>query len=157
MITSQTPKPITEAGRCIPKPPAQVQKRKVLVTDDCSDTLDLIKDVIEGWGHEAVVFKSKVTALEKLREIKPDLVTTDLYAPVLGGFDFILWVKKLDPSIPVIVISGNLDPRYDPDSEKAKRAFRLGACACLQKPFKIAHLRKIIEQVLTTRASNTEI
>src|SRR5882672_3587923 len=61
----------------------QLKKRKVLVTDDEPWFLDSMKYILESWGYEVVILKSKIEALERLRlgEIKPDLVTTDIVSP----------------------------------------------------------------------------
>lgn len=132
---------------------AQLKKQKVLVTDDEPWFLDSMKYILESWGYEVVILKSKIEALERLRlgEIKPDLVTTDIASPDLSGFDFVRWVKELSPSVPVIVISGNLNPSYDINGEKGREALRLGAFACLPKPFDVTELRQVMDRALKLR------
>ena len=130
----------------------QLKKRKVLVTDDQAGVLELLSSLIESWGYEVVVLESKVEAVRKLEEIKPDLVTTDIGSPGMDGFEFIRLVKEFDSSIPVIVISGNLLANYDINGEMARKAVRLGAFDCLKKPFDVIHLRQAIERALKTRS-----
>ena len=131
-------------------------KRRVLVTDDDANTLRVTKNIIEDFGYEVVALERKGEALKRLREIKPDLVTTDLMSPGLGGFDFIRAIKELDPTIPVIVISGNINPSCDVDAENARKALQLGAFDCLQKPFDVTELRQVVERALKTRRSKAE-
>ncbi len=104
---------------------------------------------MEDFGYETVILESKIEALERLQEIKPDVVTTDLMAPQMNGFEFIQRIKSIDPSIPVIVISGNLT------AENAREAIRLGALDCLRKPCSVAELRQVVERALETRRSTT--
>ena len=132
----------------------QPQKPKVLVTDDDDNILELIGNIIRSWGYEVVTLKRKMEALEKLEEINPDVVTTDLESPELDGFAFIYSVKGLNPLIPVIVLSGNLDARYDTDGELARKAFRLGAFACLPKPCHTSAIQSAIERALKKRRSH---
>jgi len=134
----------------------QPKKPKVLVTDDDENILELIGNIIKGWGYEVVALKRKIEALERLEEIKPDVVTTDLESPELDGFAFIYSVKGLNPLIPVIVLSGNLDARYDTDGEQARKALRLGAFACLPKPCHASVIQSAIERALKKRRSPAE-
>lgn len=129
----------------------QLKKRKILVTDDQADVLEMLSSIIEPWGYEVVVLESKVEAIRRLGEIKPDLVTTDIGSPGIGGFEFIRLVKEFDSSIPVIVISGNLLAKYDINGEKARKAMQLGAFDCLTKPFDVARFQQVIERALKTR------
>jgi CheY-like chemotaxis protein len=133
------PKNFREAGD------GQIRKPKILVTDDCESTLDCLKTVLEPCGYEVVTLANKVEALKRLREIQPDLVTTDLASPQIGGIDFIRVVKELDPSIPVIILSGNVT------LESAREAVRLGVCDCIDKPFDVVYFRQAVETALKTR------
>jgi CheY-like chemotaxis protein len=128
----------------------QNKKQKILVTDDCPSTLQMMKTIIEDFGYEVVISQSKIEAIEKLREIKPDLVTTDLNSPKMSGFEFIRAVKEVDPSIPVIVSSGNLT------AENAREAVRLGVFDCLRKPFNVVELRRVVDRALETRISASQ-
>jgi DNA-binding NtrC family response regulator len=97
-----------------------------------------------------VALESKTEALERLREIKPDVVTTDLMAPQLNGFEFTRRVKGIDTSIPVIVISGCLT------AENAREAIRLGAFDCIRKPCSVAEIRQVVDRALEARRSSSE-
>jgi CheY-like chemotaxis protein len=124
---------------------------KVLVTDDDASMDAIMNKCLEDLGCEIVFVQSKVNALERLGEISPDLVTTDLMSPSLGGFDFIRKVKQFDPSIPVIVISGNINANCDASAENVRKALQLGVSACLEKPFDVGILRQMIEIALEIR------
>lgn len=120
-------------------------KRNVLVTDDCEETLRCLKTVIEVLGHDAFILQNKVEALRRLEEFNPDLVTTDLASPGLGGIDFIRALKEIDPSIPVIVLSGNIT------LQSARAAVRLGVFDCFDKPFDVIPFQQAIERAMKSR------
>jgi CheY-like chemotaxis protein len=122
-----------------------LKKRKVLVTDDSEAMLVSLKQVIEALGYDVVALENKIEAHKRLGEIKPDLVTTDLGSPGLGGLDFIRLVKEFDPSIPVIILSGNVT------LEAAREAVRLGVFDCLDKPFDVLYFSQVIDRALGTR------
>ncbi len=154
--TSKSTEPDEESSRPIKRGPELIKDgrgkgQRILITDDNAAARDVIKDTLEYDGYEVVTLESKVEALERLREIKPDLVTTDLYSPRMSGLEFIQLVKELDPSIPVLVISGNLT------AENAREAIRLGAFDCLRKPYSVAELRQMVDRALETRRSSSEI
>jgi CheY-like chemotaxis protein/tetratricopeptide (TPR) repeat protein len=150
---SRLPFPIPEFTEAVKKCLAlrsdltPIRKPKILVTDDCKPALDCLKAVLEPCGYEVVIFESKAEAVGRLGEIKPDLVTTDLGSPGMGGLEFIRLVKEFDQSIPVIIISGH------ETIESAREAVRLGVIDYLLKPFDVTCLRLAVEQALKTRGA----
>jgi TPR repeat protein/DNA-binding response OmpR family regulator len=147
----QTPEELEPASK------AQVKKPKVLATDHESCVLESIRSILEGAGYEVALFTDNVEALYKLDRIKPDVVITDLAMPKLSGFRFIKLVKKLDPSVPVIVLSASVDPRYDVNGEKAQEAIQLGAFACVAKPIDVLELRQTVARALEARKSGNPV
>ena len=133
----------------------QPKKPKILLTDDDESILELIGNIIKSWGYEVVTLKRKVEALQRLQEINPDVVTTDLDSPELDGFAFIYSIKGINPLIPVIVLSGNLGARNDINGEQAQKALRLGAFDCLPKPCSASVIQSAIERALKKRRSHS--
>ena len=132
------------------------KKPKVLITDDQANFGKVMKGFLDKFGYEVVFVECKDEAIARLREINPDVVTTDLTSLKMDGFEFIRLVKEFDPSIPVIALSGNLNTRIDVNGEKARRALRLGAFDCIQKPCDGSVIRAAIERALKTRRSPAE-
>jgi DNA-binding response OmpR family regulator len=93
-----------------------------------------------GWVVEEVEDGSVVE--EQLENQRYDLLLLDLYMPGMNGFEVlrrirqphagVLPVRKTPPSVGIIVLSGAAG------REGLSFATRLGADACLQKPFEIA-------------------
>jgi len=70
------------------------------------------------------------------------LIVTDLVMPDLEGLGFIIEVRKLHPSVPIIAISG----RFEGDFLGV--ALRLGANAAIGKPFSPQEFLECINSVL---------
>jgi YesN/AraC family two-component response regulator len=65
---------------------------------------------------------------------KPDLVVTDILMPEMEGLETIRQLKEIEPSLPVIAITGSSDTPF------LQVALKLGADCGLFKPFKQAEL-----------------
>ena len=70
------------------------------------------------------------------------IVIADGDVPVLNGFEVIKHMKKEYPSIPVLMISGNVEPAYE------EHALKLGAVGYITKPYKPDGLMKTIDDIL---------
>jgi CheY-like chemotaxis protein len=99
---------------------------KILVVDDESNMRFLLRMVLEAEGYEVTEASHGATALELVREERPDLVVTDLMMPVMNGRELIERLRSDDETaeIPILVISSN--PNADVPG---------GADAALRKPF----------------------
>ncbi|MGA9524119.1 MAG: response regulator [Myxococcaceae bacterium] len=83
-------------------------------------------------------------ALQKLKELKFDLVMTDLRMPVMDGFALIERIRNDEQlkGIAVVAISG-----MDPD-EAQKRALDAGFDVYLRKPVQFTHVAETVKQLL---------
>lgn len=80
--------------------------------------------------------------LEKFRELKPDFVITDIYMPVMDGFQLTEAIHAIDPSVPIVILSG-----YD-DLANARKAVSSGVHHFLLKPPSIAEIEFVVREVL---------
>jgi two-component system, cell cycle sensor histidine kinase and response regulator CckA len=80
----------------------------VLAIDDNTDFLQLLKDMLEPSGYEVHTAVNPVKALEIFQREKDkyQLVLLDYYMPQLDGAKTFEWLRKLNPTIKVIVCSG---------------------------------------------------
>jgi two-component system, NtrC family, nitrogen regulation response regulator NtrX len=119
----------------------------VLIVDDEQDIRELVAGVLEDEGYGARMAADSDAALAAIRERRPSLVLLDvwLHGSKLDGLDLLDEIKRRDPSIPVLVISGhgNLDT--------AVAAIRRGATDFIEKPFEAERLL-----LLVARATETE-
>ncbi len=78
---------------------------KVLCVDDSPTVLSLLKKILSADGFLVVgTAKNGQEALEKYKELKPDVMTLDLHMPVMDGFE-VIEKTEIPKSIPVVVLS----------------------------------------------------
>lgn len=102
---------------------------RVLIIDDDPALLEAVRDLLVRTGYETVGVSTAVQGLEAARRQDFDVVITDLVMPGIGGLELIQLLRSLDPTLPVIVLTGNAT------MESAIAAMRhAGAYDFLQKP-----------------------
>ncbi len=67
----------------------------VVAVDDEEDALDLLRVVLESAGARVTAVSSPVTALERIAEVKPDVLVLDLGMPEMDGFELIRRIRAL--------------------------------------------------------------
>ena len=119
----------------------------ILVVDDEHDIRELVAGVLEDEGYDTRSAADSDAALEAIAARRPSLVLLDVWlqGSRLDGLELLDEIKRRDPSIPVLVISGhgNLDT--------AVAAIRRGASDFIEKPFEAERLL-----LLVARATETE-
>ena len=119
----------------------------VLIVDDEEDIRDLVAGVLEDEGYETRTAPHSDAAIEALSARRPSLVLLDVWlqGSKLDGLELLEEIKKRDPSIPVLMISGhgNIDT--------AVAAIRRGAADFIEKPFEADRLLHLV-----ARATETE-
>jgi len=86
---------------------------RILVVDDVPDNIDILQMRLESQGYEVVTAADGFEALEKIRELVPDLVLLDVMMPKLDGIETVKRLKD-DPSlpfIPVILVTAKTDTK----------------------------------------------
>jgi len=105
---------------------------KILVVDDTIVFRKIISDsLLEIPGVEIVgsAFNGKV-ALQKIKELKPDLITLDIEMPVMNGIEVLEFIKKEKINVGVIVLSAVTVK----GGEMTIKALQLGAFDFITKP-----------------------
>jgi two-component system nitrogen regulation response regulator NtrX len=119
----------------------------ILIVDDEEDIRDLVAGVLEDEGYEARTAADSNSAIAALRERRPSLVLLDVWlqGSQLDGLELLDEIKRRDPSLPVLMISGhgNIDT--------AVTAIRRGAVDFIEKPFEAEKLLHLV-----ARATETE-
>jgi DNA-binding NtrC family response regulator len=115
---------------------------RVLLVDDEPAVLFTVREVLEERGHEVVAARSGAEALEKWEGC--ETVLTDLAMPGMDGLALLEALRKLDPSLPVLLLTAH-------GSEKvAVQAMKAGAWDYLTKPFDIDEVAMTVERALET-------
>lgn len=124
---------------------------RILLADDSPQALRLAEQILSEQGIEIVSVTDGATALQRLSDVDPDLIITDVYLPTKNGFDLARYVKAQAKHKRVrIVFAAGIQDKFDP--QDAKNA---GADAILQKPFEASALlstvRPLLEQATAER------
>jgi two-component system, NtrC family, nitrogen regulation response regulator NtrX len=119
---------------------------EILVVDDEADIRDLVAGVLEDEGYAVRCAANSTEALEIIEERRPSLVLLDVWlqGSRLDGLQLLEQVKRRDPSLPVLMISGhgNLDT--------AVAAIREGAVDFIEKPFEAGRLLHLVGRATET-------
>src|ERR671924_255076 len=83
--------------------------RKVLVVEPDSSTRREIKQVCEQDGYQVVEADAGSEALRQLESSRPSVVLLEVTLPDSAGFDVCRELRKLDPAVPVIMMSSRSD------------------------------------------------
>ena len=82
---------------------------KVLIVDDDNDLRAVVGDMLKEEGFEVSEAKDGVTALGAIKKNMPDAVLLDLKMPGLDGIEVMQEIRKIDPWIPVIIMTAHGD------------------------------------------------
>lgn len=117
---------------------------KVLIVDDEHLERALIK-LGTNWseyGFEIVgEADSGQSALEKIKELKPEVVFTDICMPFMDGLELSSRLREIYPDIRVVIITGHREFEY------AQRALRYGVTEFLLKPIKSREIQEVIQRL----------
>ncbi|ABR30792.1 chemotaxis protein CheY [Thermosipho melanesiensis] len=116
--------------------------KKILVVDDAAFMRMMLKDIITKAGHEVVGEAANgKEAVEKYKELKPDIVTMDITMPEMNGIEAIKEIKKIDPNATIIVCSAM------GQQAMVIEAIQAGAKDFIVKPFQAARVIEAIQKV----------
>ena len=125
----------------------------ILVVDDELDIRELVAGVLEDEGYDTRSAADSDAALEAIATRRPSLVLLDVWlqGSKLDGLELLDEIKRRDPSIPVLVISGhgNIDT--------AVAAIRKGASDFIEKPFEAERLLLMVARATETERLRREV
>lgn len=125
----------------------------ILVVDDEQDIRELVAGVLEDEGYQTRDAADGDGALDAIAARRPSLVLLDVWlaGSRLDGLELLDEIKRRDPSLPVLVISGhgNLDT--------AVAAIRRGAVDFIEKPFEAERLLLMVARATETERLRREL
>src|SRR5215469_15386231 len=101
---------------------------KLLVVDDDSQNLNLIKDALARQDVEVHTCTESEKARELFQKVRPRVVLLDIVMPKLNGIDLLKQLIAMDPGVDIILMTG----QYSTDS--ALEAIQSGATDYITKP-----------------------
>lgn len=125
----------------------------ILVVDDELDIRELVGGVLEDEGYQPRGAANSDAALEAIAQRRPSLVLLDVWlqGSKLDGLELLDEIKRRDPSIPVLVISGH------GSLDTAVAAIRKGAVDFIEKPFEAERLLLLVERATETERLRREV
>lgn len=126
--------------------------KKLLLADDSQTIHRVLELTFAEEDFEIISAYNGNEALEKLKEMKPDLVITDVNMPEMDGYQVCQQIKN-DPEtshIPVILLKGTFEPF---DEAKADACHNDGIIA---KPFQTKNIIKTVKDILSTMQPSGE-
>ena len=109
---------------------------------------ELIERTLERNNYDVEIARNGKTALEKVKESVFDILITDVKMPKISGMDVLKEIKKANPIIEVIVITGY------PTIELAVEAIKIGAYDFITKPFDINKVQSMVNKCLKKQRLN---
>ena len=125
---------------------------RILIADDASAVRESIKDFFELAGFEVDEAPDGMLACELLEQRSYDLLITDLWMPNMDGLDLLKRLRKINPKMPVIAISGGAPGRAPIDFSVAL-ATTWGADIVMHKPFDNEELVEAAKKLLIEYAA----
>ena len=117
--------------------------KRVLVVDDSVFMRDIIKDIFAAGGFEVVGEAGNgVEAVEKFKDLKPDLVTMDLVMPYRNGIDATREILRQDQRALVVMCSAL------GQETMVMEAIEAGAVDFIVKPPRAEDVLAVVKKVL---------
>src|SRR5437879_5832542 len=106
---------------------------KVLLVDDELSSVQMLAELLRGWGYEVIPCTNLKDALGALETQSPDIVLTDLYLDKTRahGLEILQKARSINPPATVIVVTAHAS------IETAVDAMKKGAYDYLEKPFQV--------------------
>jgi DNA-binding response OmpR family regulator len=118
------------------------QSIRILLVDEETAVLGLLRQILSKAGYDVITASNGREAVRQLERNAVDLVITDLVMPEQEGLETILLIRKNNPQVRIVAMSG----AFGSDFLNAARA--MGAQATLLKPIMAAQLLSTIRQVM---------
>jgi len=116
----------------------------ILIVDDERDIRELISDILKDEGFSTRLAANSDACMAEINAAPPALMILDIWLKdsTMDGIDILKTVKRSNPDIPVVIISGH------GNIEIAVAAIRQGAYDFIEKPFNIDQLLVVIARAM---------
>ncbi|UCF05511.1 MAG: response regulator [bacterium] len=123
-------------------------KSKILVVDDAIFMRKMISEILEENGMEVVgEADTGSRAVERFKELRPDLVTMDIIMPEMNGIDAVREIIAMDSNAKIVMCSALGQQAL------VQEALTAGAKDFLIKPFNPSRVIEVIGKVLSQTAN----
>jgi nitrogen regulation protein NR(I) len=115
---------------------------RLLVVDDEPGVLYSLERSLRSGDTEVITASTAREGIRLLREMRADLVILDVRLPDMSGLDAYDQIRKIDPRLPVVIITAFAS------TETAIEAMKRGAFEYLLKPLDLGQLREVVDRAL---------
>jgi len=116
--------------------------KKVLLVDDARASRMIVGKIIEQLGHEVIgQAENGELGFEAYKELKPDVVLSDIEMPVLDGYGMIEKIIEYDPDAAIAMVTSVVNAQI------IQKILSVGAMDAVKKPVNEAKLQKIFDQL----------
>ena len=122
----------------------------ILVVDDEQSMTEFISILLGKDGYRVVTANSGQEAIEKAADIRIDCVITDIKMPGIDGISVLEGIKRIDPSIPVIIMTAYAS------RQSAIDAVNKGAFQYLEKSANNDEIKSAVKNALRMRRVQSE-
>src|SRR5919112_1923649 len=123
--------------------------KKILLADDSITIQKVVELTFSDGDYEVTAVNNGARAIQKLGEMRPDIILSDIIMPEKNGYEVCEYVKSHPEyrNIPVVLLTGTFEP-FDPD-----RAEKAGCDAVVTKPFESQSLIHKVEELIAQAQS----
>ncbi|WZL74854.1 response regulator [Clostridiaceae bacterium 35-E11] len=115
----------------------------ILVVDDAAFMRMMIKDVLTKYGYEILgEAENGAKAIEKYKELKPELIIMDITMPEVDGIQAVKEIKKIDPNAKIVMCSAM------GQQAMVIEAIQAGASDFIVKPFQADRVIEAVKKVV---------
>src|SRR5437773_3871036 len=123
--------------------------KRILLADDSITIQKVVELTFSDGDYEVTAVNNGSKAIQKLSEMRPDIILSDIIMPEKNGYEVCEFVKSHPEyrTIPVVLLTGTFEP-FDPD-----RADKAGCDAVVTKPFESQSLIHKVEELISSAQS----
>lgn len=122
--------------------------KPILIIDDEQKFAEMLHELLRLNGFESEFSLNPEDAVQRLRQEDFDLVITDYKMPRMDGAEFLIEARKINPDMPVIMISGLMN------MPELIKVANIGVTLILEKPFKTEELLEHVSRFVRISAED---
>jgi len=116
--------------------------KQILIVDDAAFMRMMIRDILSKDGYVIHEATNGSEAVEKYREVRPDLVTMDITMPDVDGIEALKQIRELDSDATVLMVSAMGQQKL------ILEALEAGAADFIVKPFQPTKVLEVVHKAL---------
>lgn len=127
---------------------AAVRGKRILLVEDEKPIRACLRMMLQLEEHQVTEASDGAEALKLFTIGEFDVVITDLQMPVMDGNKLAISIKRLAPSVPIVMITGSARARCDVGNP---------VDAILNKPFSLSDLRCALKKLLSSQLESAQL